>query len=389
MRAANSSPRSPANTRCVCESTKPGITQRPAASIRSSGERARLLDRDDRAVLDDQRRVADEPERALARALGSLVTSRPMSSTTRRSLGPPRSAAGDVERRVARRRARSTRRRPSRRGRRRRSPRTPRSPPRDRARCPPAARSRARASARSASAPGAQPAALRPAERGVAAGGRGVQQVAGAVGAADAGGEPLVELDRARLLERVDDRVGVGAEWRAPRRRRRAGGPARCRRRGRARSSGRGNVAPAPPSSATSSSVRCVAWTAVKRGPSAPASASSAVGVHAVARRGSPRSPPAARETCACSGRPPSAHSATTRAASGSTARTLWIAAPTRAGPRSASASTRSAHASAASRSRKRSDAAVQVARVEQRDPHARPARAAASTARPIAFGSS
>ena len=40
-----------------------------------------------------------------------------------------------------------------------------------------------------------------------------------------------------------------------------------------------------PPSSATSSSVRCVAWIAVKRAPSAPASASSAVGVRPCAAR--------------------------------------------------------------------------------------------------------
>ena len=43
-------------------------------------------------------------------------------------------------------------------------------------------------------------------------------------------------------------------------------------------------VTPAPPSSATSSSVRCVAWTAVKRSDSAPASASSA-GRRAAVRR--------------------------------------------------------------------------------------------------------
>ena len=107
-----------------------------------------------------------------------------------------------------------------------------------------------------------------------------------------------------------------------------------------------------PPSSATSSSVRCVAWIAVKFAPSAPASASRAVGVMPCAASVSSFSF-GCSETCACSGLP-AAHSATTRAASGSTARTLWIAAPTRAGPRSASRSTRSAHA-VASRSRKRS----------------------------------
>ena len=94
-------------------------------------------------------------------------------------------------------------------------------------------------------------------------------------------------------------------------------------------------VTPAPPSSATSSSVRWVAWTAVKRSDSAPASASSPVGVRPCAARHSSFSF-GCSETCACSGRP-AAHAATIRADSGSTARTLWIAAPTRAVGRSAS----------------------------------------------------
>ena len=69
IRAANSSPRSPANTRWVCESTKPGITQRPAASIRSSAAAPARSIGDDATVLDDQRGVADEPERTLAERL--------------------------------------------------------------------------------------------------------------------------------------------------------------------------------------------------------------------------------------------------------------------------------------------------------------------------------
>ena len=125
-------------------------------------------------------------------------------------------------------------------------------------------------------------------------------------------------------------------------------------------------VTPAPPSSATSSSVRCVACTAVKRSDSAPASASSPVGVRPWVARHSSFSF-GCSETCACSGRS-RAHSATTRAASGSTARTLWIAAPTRADGRSAdrvhALGPRGGVAVAEAL-----DAAVQVARVEQRDP--------------------
>ena len=128
-------------------------------------------------------------------------------------------------------------------------------------------------------------------------------------------------------------------------------------------------VTPAPPSSATSSSVRCVAWTAVKRSDSAPASASSPVGVRPCAARHSSFSF-GCSETWACSGRP-AAHSATTRADSGSTARTLWIAAPTRAVGRSSSR----VHALGPGVGvgvAEALDAAVQVARVEQRDADAR-----------------
>ena len=66
IRAANSSPRSPANTRCVCESTKPGITHRPVRVDPLVGRGARALDGGDEAVLDHERGVADEAERALA-----------------------------------------------------------------------------------------------------------------------------------------------------------------------------------------------------------------------------------------------------------------------------------------------------------------------------------
>ena len=66
IRAANSSARSPAKIRCVWLSTKPGITQRPAASYAIVGGGSGRLDRGDDAVLDHQRRVADQPELALA-----------------------------------------------------------------------------------------------------------------------------------------------------------------------------------------------------------------------------------------------------------------------------------------------------------------------------------
>jgi len=106
--------------------------------------------------------------------------------------------------------------------------------------------------------------------------------------------------------------------------------------------------APAPPSSAMSSAVTWVAWIAVKRSVRAPASHSTAVGVAPWCSRANSFSA-GCSETCACSGAPRcAAHAATTRAASESTARTLWIAAPA-----PSSCATRSAHASAeASRNR-------------------------------------
>src|SRR5439155_12307273 len=55
-------------------------------------------------------------------------------------------------------------------------------------------------------------AATAPAEAVVAAGGRRLQQLRRRVVAAHAGGEPLVQLDRARLLEDVDERLRVRAD---------------------------------------------------------------------------------------------------------------------------------------------------------------------------------
>ncbi len=91
-----------------------------------------------------------------------------------------------------------------------------------------------------------------------------------------------------------------------------------------------------------SASLTCVAWIAVKRSLSAPAQSSSAVGVRPWTASVSAFSA-GCSETCACSGADRSAaQRAMTPAASASTARTLWIAAPG-APP---SADTRSAHAS-------------------------------------------
>ena len=63
--------------------------------------------------------------------------------------------------------------------------------------------------------PGRQTAGLGPADRGVPCFGRRAQQRRGVVVTALAGGEPLVELDRARLLEQVDHGVRVGAQRKA------------------------------------------------------------------------------------------------------------------------------------------------------------------------------
>ena len=93
---------------------------------------------------------------------------------------------------------------------------------------------------RSASAPGAMRPAVGQPEAGVAARRRRGQQLGGRVAPALAGGQALVELDRARLLEQVDHRVRVAAQREPGAARRRARGPGRCRRRGRARSSGTG-----------------------------------------------------------------------------------------------------------------------------------------------------
>ena len=232
-----------------------------------------------------------------------------------------------------------------------------------------------------------EPAALGPAERRVAARGRRAQQLRGA-GARRA--TPVARRSSSSIARASSNRSITACESLptasdAPASRSRRAGPMPSAR-SRSVVGHRQTVTPAPPSSATSSSVRCVAWTAVKRSDSAPASASSAVGVRPCAARHSSFSA-GCSETCACSGRP-AAHAATVRADSGSTARTLWIAAPTRAAGRSASASTRSAQRLRVGVA-EALDPAVQVAGVEQRDADARLRPPRPITAPPIAFGSS
>ena len=126
-----------------------------------------------------------------------------------------------------------------------------------------------RTATRSARAPTAiRPASAQP-ERRVPSRWRRASRSARAKRPRSPDGEPLVHLDRAHLLEQVDDRVLSRAEGqRAPGVEQRAG-PGRCRRRGRARWSGRSRRrCRLPPSSAMSSSVRWVACTAVVARPS-------------------------------------------------------------------------------------------------------------------------
>ena len=187
---------------------------------------------------------------------------------------------------------------------------------------------------RSAGAPGRDRPGLGPAERCVAVGGRRAEQRGGAVAAALAAREPLVELDRARLLEQVDHRMRVACRGRArrPRRRSRRAGPMPSAR-SRSVVGQRQHQQPAASrAAAMSGSVRWVACTAVKRSPSAPASASTRGRRPPVGVRARPRSRPAARRRARAAGgrarRPSRRPSA---AEPGSTARTLWIAAPIRA----------------------------------------------------------
>ena len=228
MRAANSSARSPANTRCVWLSTKPGTTQRPAGVDPLVGGRAGRRHGHDPSVLDHDRGVANEPERAVAEAgivgdeqadavddeRGHAAAPHGVDGLGERGRDRDRhvlAVADDpapADHHVARRRAPRPRTPPPRRG--------------GRARRRPGGRCRGRRRSRSASAPTPRrPASGQPSERRAARRGRG-QEVGGGVVAADAGGQPLVELHRPGLLEQVDHRVRVATRGTAARRPRRA-----------------------------------------------------------------------------------------------------------------------------------------------------------------------
>ena len=122
-------------------------------------------------------------------------------------------------------------------------------------------------------------------------------RAAGVKRAAPTGAQPLVHLQPARLLEQVDHRVLVAAQ------RERRAGVAQFARAGpmpsaRSRSVVGHRQAQCPAVAEQPRCRRAVRWvacTAVVAAPSTPCSASSAVGVTAVARRGTPRSRPAAR----------------------------------------------------------------------------------------------
>ena len=134
------------------------------------------------------------------------------------------------------------------------------------------------------------------------------------------------------------------SESRAPASRSRRAGPMPSAR-SRSVVGQRQQVEPASPRSPMSTSVICVACTAVKRSLSAPASASTPVGDRPCAAR-LPSFSAGCSDTWACScAERDAAHDATTPADAGSTARTLCTAAPTRT-PLSM-LSTRRTHASA------------------------------------------
>ena len=123
MRAVNSSARSPAKTRCVWLSTKPGTTQRPAASTRPSAAAPAEVTATTRPSSTTTAASWTSPS-GPSPTLGSLVTSRPMRSMTSVVTRPPtrrrwsrRERSGPRPTR-ARRRGRSSAHRPSR-GRRR------------------------------------------------------------------------------------------------------------------------------------------------------------------------------------------------------------------------------------------------------------------------------
>ena len=335
-------PRTPGG--CGCPRSR-GSRSGPPASRRSSAAAPARLDRGHAPVLDHQRGVADEPERALAE---------------RRVAGDEQADVVDDERRSSARAPRAARAATSSAHVRAvahdpapadhdvahvgRAPRrTPRTRRRARARVPARRTPSSETVARSASAPGSSRPAVGPAERRVAVRGRGAQQLA-ARGGGRARRWPAARRARSRAPPRTGrSRPASRCRRRAARRRRAAAARARCRRRGRARSSGTGSRSRRPRRAARRpSSVTCVAWTAVKRSRQR-AGVGEQRGRRAAVRGqallvlgrllGDVR---VQRPLRAPTRRRP-------RADSGSTARTLWIAAPTRAAGPLGSASTRSA----------------------------------------------
>ena len=195
-----------------------------------------------------------------------------------------------------------------------------------------ARRSRVARVTRSARAPGAsRPASAQPRHACPATGGGG-EQLAGGEVAALVGGQPLVELQRPRLLEQVDDGVAVAAEASAgtPAARRRAAGPmpsARSRSvvghrqtRGRAcaeqRDVGVGQVGGVDR-----------AWSS---GPSTPVRRRAAASACSRARARQASFSAGCSERWTCSGAPRAAAQSRDRraAVAAGTARTEWMAAP-------------------------------------------------------------
>ena len=186
---------------------------------------------------------------------------------------------------------------------------------------------------RSAIAPGSiRPASGQPRHR-VTGGGRRPQQRARGRGGRAPRSQALVELHRARLLEEIDDGVGVGAEGEADagRRASRAAGAdpvGEVALGRRAQAAGRAGVA-------QEAEVGVGEVGGVDRGEALrqrPRLGRAARSGSRRARRGTPRSRRAARRRGRGAGQPRSlAQAATAAADPGSTARTLWIAAPIRA----------------------------------------------------------
>ena len=346
IRAANSSARSPANTRWVWLSTKPGITQRPSASIRSSAcgarrARSRRPGRP-RSPAPRRGRVPSGP----SPSAGSFVTSRPMLSSTSELIRSPRRSLPAAHAATSRLTC-----------------------------CP----------SRTTKLPADDDVAGRRPRR------RRTRAASMSCPSARSGQAHAVEVERrrgrrARPARSPRPRASRGSRTRRPSRRtaarRRRGGHARrsrAARRARPRAPPRSGSmtaceslpererarrrrAAAPPGRSPSARSRSVVGHRQQHAPgaaeqarvgvgdvggvdrgealahSAPAPSSTAVGVPPYAARHSSFSA-GCSETCACSGAARSrAHAATTAALSGSTARTLWMAAPIRACGRSSSA---------------------------------------------------